>query len=266
MKKFSIIIPNYNKGPFIEQCLNSVFQQTLSKDEYEVIVIDDGSTDNSIDIINNYDVILLKSNRLRAGGARNIGFEKATGEYIILLDSDDFFATNNVLSELNAQLRGEDIVFVRYIEHKSGKERIIMEDETKTLDELIYQSDYFCCTLKCFKRDLLSDIHYKERCTHEDIAFTISLMCKAKSMMFFQEPLYVYYKPDTNSTVDHYTVRKATDFLQQTLEYFYLADQYPDKKEAILKRVCINNYIRRINHLYDWVVNDKPYTYKEFKD
>lgn len=264
MKKFSIIIPNYNKSTLIEQCLSSVFNQTLSKDEYEVIVIDDGSNDDSISIINKYDVLLLKSNRLGAGGARNVGFESASGEYIILLDSDDFFTNNNVLSNIKNQLNDEDIVFVRYIENKLGAEKMIMEDETKTLNELIYTSQYFCCTLKCFKRSLLNDIHYKERCAHEDIAFTLSLMCKAQSMLFFKEPLYTYYKPNTNSTVDNYSIRKATDFLQQTLEYFYLADQYPDKKQDILKRVSISNYVKRIEHLHDWVSNDKSYTYKEF--
>ncbi len=85
--KFSIIIPNYNKGILIKNCLNSIFNQTINKEEYEVIIIDDASTDNSLDYINGYDVVLLKSNRLGAGGARNCGFEVAKGAYIILLEN-----------------------------------------------------------------------------------------------------------------------------------------------------------------------------------
>lgn len=89
--KFSIIIPNYNKGKLIKNCLDSIFNQNIARDKYEVIVIDDGSTDNSLEFIDEYDITLLKSNRLGAGGARNKGMEIAKGEYIILLDSDDFF-------------------------------------------------------------------------------------------------------------------------------------------------------------------------------
>lgn len=144
--KFSIIIPNYNKGILIKNCLNSIFNQTINKEEYEVIIIDDASTDNSLDYINGYDVVLLKSNRLGVGGARNCGFEVAKGEYIILLDSDDFFANNNVLKNLNNSLNGEDIVFVRYMQDRLGKKVVIHENEESTLEKLIYGSKHFCCT------------------------------------------------------------------------------------------------------------------------
>ncbi len=256
--KFSIIIPNYNKGTLIKECLNSVFKQTISREEYEVIVIDDGSTDNSLRYINEYDVVMLKSNRLGAGGARNKGLDIAKGEYIILLDSDDFFAEKNTLFKLKKALNGEDIVFVRYIEDKQGEQRVIQENEEMTLAELIYKSKYFCCTLKCFKRDLVNDIRYKERSAHEDISFTLELMCKAESMLYFKD------KPNKNSTVDNYSIRKAIDFLDQTIEYFYIADKYPLKQEAMLRRVKLENYYKKIDKLYDWAKNGNLYTYKEF--
>lgn len=262
--KFSIVIPNYNKGTLIKNCLDSIFNQTINKKEYEVIVVDDGSTDNSLEYINEYDVILLKSNRLGAGGARNKGLDIARGEYIILLDSDDFFADNNVLTKLNANLNGEDIVFVRYIEDKLGEKRIIQEDENSTLDELIYKSKYFCCTLKCFKNSLVDNIRYKERCAHEDISFVLELMCKAESMLYYKDNFYVYYKPNKNSTVDNYSIRKAIDFLDQTIEYFYFMDKYPLKKDSILKRVKLDDYYKKIDKLYNWSKNSNAYTYKEY--
>lgn len=262
--KFSIIIPNYNKGTLIKNCLNSVFKQTINRDEYEVIVIDDGSTDNSLEVIKDFDVISLKSNRLGAGGARNKGLDIAKGEYVILLDSDDFFASNTVLAKLKENLNGEDIVFVRYVEDKLGEKRIIQEDEDNTLEELIYKSKYFCCTLKCFKKSLVSDIRYKERCAHEDISFVMELMCKAKSMLFFKDNLYIYYKSNAESTIDNYSIRKAIDFLNQIIEYFYFTDKYPDKKDLIWKRIEFENYYNKIDKLYDWVKNENKYTYKEY--
>ena len=99
MYKYSVIIPNYNKEKYVKECLDSIFNQTLSKDMYEVIVIDDGSTDNSLDIIKNYDVKLLRTNRKRAGGARNVGIDAAQGEYIIFVDSDDYLYSNEVFEK-----------------------------------------------------------------------------------------------------------------------------------------------------------------------
>ncbi len=263
--KFSIIIPNYNKGKLIKKCLDSIYNQTLSQSEYEVITIDDGSDDESLDIIKTYNnYILLYSNREYAGGARNKGFDVAKGEYIILLDSDDFFTDTTVLEKLKNQLNDEDVVFVRYIENKAGTINYISENEESNLNELIYKSKYFCCTLKCFKRELISDIRYKERCFHEDISFVIELMCKARSALFFKENLYVHYKPGNNSTVDNYTIKKATDFYTQMISYFYLADKYPNKKEFILNRIKIDNYYKKIDHLYDWIKNNNPYSYKDF--
>lgn len=102
MYKFSIIIPNYNKEKYIRRCLNSIVTQSINKQNYEVIVIDDGSTDGSIDIIKEYDVKLLNSNRLGAGGTRNKGIDIAKGKYIILLDSDDYLYKNDILEKLDS--------------------------------------------------------------------------------------------------------------------------------------------------------------------
>ena len=101
MYKFSIIIPNYNEEKYIKRCLESIFNQTINKSNYEVIVIDDGSTDNSIEIIKQYNVKLLNSNRLGAGGVRNKWINIAKGKYIILLDGDDYLYKNDVLEKLD---------------------------------------------------------------------------------------------------------------------------------------------------------------------
>ena len=151
MYKFSIIIPNYNEEKYIKRCLDSIFNQTMNKGKYEVIVIDDGSTDKSIEIIKQYDVKLLNSNRLGAGGARNKGLDIASGNYIILLDGDDYLYENDVLEKLDKKLDNQDIVFVKYKQILGDEEKIIEENTSNTLEEQIYKSNHFCCTLKCFK-------------------------------------------------------------------------------------------------------------------
>lgn len=264
MYKFSIIIPNYNEEKYIKRCLEIVFNQTIDNSMYEVIVIDDGSTDNSIEIIKKYNVKLLNSDRVGAGGARNQGFNIATGKYIILLDGDDYLYKNDVLEKLDEKINNEDIVFVNYKQILGREEKIIEENSTNTLEEQIYKSNYFCCTLKCFKKELVEDIRYQSKCYHEDISFTFELMCKAKTLLYFDDILYVYYKEKGTSTIDYYTLQKALDFTTQTLRYLYFADKYRDKKQFIMNRIEQEQYLSKISKLIDWIQNDNYYTYNEF--
>ena len=97
MVKVSIIIPVYNVEAYLSQCLDSLLQQSLQ--DFEIICVDDGSTDNSLLILNQYAkeddrIIIRKQKNKGAGAARNLGLLYAQGEYVIFLDSDDFFETD----------------------------------------------------------------------------------------------------------------------------------------------------------------------------
>lgn len=89
-------------------------------------------------------------------------------------------------------------------------------------------------------------------------------MCEAKTLLYFDEILYVYYKEENTSTIDNYTVRKALDFTTQTLEFLYFVDKYKDKKQSLIRRIEQEQYLLKISKLIDWVENDNPYTYNEF--
>ena len=103
----SIVVPVYNASKEILYCLNSIWIQGLLNDEYEVICVDDCSTDHSVDVIKsemmkhqNLKYIRNKRN-LRAGGARNQGVKKASGKYIVFIDSDDYFHTEELQQAVN---------------------------------------------------------------------------------------------------------------------------------------------------------------------
>ena len=103
MVKVSVIIPFYNqKLEYLKQALNSVLNQTLK--DIEIICVDDGSTDNTcyeyINKLNDNRIQLYKKAHEAAGSARNLGVEKASGENIMFLDSDDFYPENTVLEQL----------------------------------------------------------------------------------------------------------------------------------------------------------------------
>lgn len=123
--RFSIIIPNYNKGDYVRECLDSIFNQTIDKSKYEVIFVDDGSTDNSLEIAKNYDVRLFQTNRKMAGGARNKGIDNAIGEYLIFIDSDDYLYSNDVLEKLDKHITDEDMINLSLVREYSDKTEII---------------------------------------------------------------------------------------------------------------------------------------------
>ena len=108
MPKYSIIIPVYNVEKYIKKCLDSVFNQT--EKDYEVIVVNDGTKDNSMDIVKEYDVRIINQNNQGLSEARNTGLKNAKGEYILFLDSDDYIE-KDLLKELNKAIQNKpDIV------------------------------------------------------------------------------------------------------------------------------------------------------------
>jgi glycosyltransferase involved in cell wall biosynthesis len=108
--RLSIVIPLYNKEKFIDRCLKSLLDQNLSPEEYEIIIVDDGSTDSSYTLACAYaekhpNIVAHRQKNGGAGAARNTGFELAKGDYIYFLDADDYIAKNSLefIVELSEQ-------------------------------------------------------------------------------------------------------------------------------------------------------------------
>ena len=125
MIKVSLILPVYNTGKYLRQCLESIENQTLKN--FEVFCVDDGSTDDSVEIISEYvkkdsRFHLLEQKNAGGGAARNHGMEAAKGEYLAFLDSDDFFEPG------------------------------LLEKQAKRLDET--KADLSVCKVRCWHEDL----------------------------------------------------------------------------------------------------------------
>jgi len=101
MKKISIIIPMYNVAQYLKKCIDSVYEQELLDSEFEVVIIDDESLDDSLDkakkhTLEKNNVIIISQKNRGLGGARNAGIEYSTGVYVLFLDSDDFLLPNKL--------------------------------------------------------------------------------------------------------------------------------------------------------------------------
>ena len=104
--KLSIVIPVYNTEMFIRRCLNSIVDQSISPDNLEVIIVNDGTKDNSVNIINEFcnlypNFQLINQSNSGLGAARNAGLKKATGDYVWFIDSDDFISNDSIKNILH---------------------------------------------------------------------------------------------------------------------------------------------------------------------
>lgn len=200
MPKVSIIVPVYNMEKFLEKCLQSLVKQGL--EDIEILAINDGSTDNSQNIINEYTKKYsnIKSFIKENGGqsdARNYGLAKASGEYIAFIDSDDW-VENDYMEMMynNAKLNDSDIVICDFENiYENGIKKVKKEIDNGILD---IQKAYmiampgFCN--KLFKRSFLESINFKfyNGIFYEDLAIYPVVAARTNKISYVAKDLYKY--------------------------------------------------------------------------
>ena len=117
MVELSIVIPNYNNEKYIKKCIDSILNQTFVK--YEIIIVDDGSSDNSVEIIEsmkkkNNKIKLIRQFNQNAAIARNKGIEIAKGKYILFIDSDDYINDNDSIKNMIDKIENNDLLLCNY--------------------------------------------------------------------------------------------------------------------------------------------------------
>lgn len=196
-KLISIIIPIYNSEKYISNTFDSLLNQTIGFENLEVIFVDDCSTDDSYEIISQYSkehenviAIQLEKNSGYAGKPRNVGIDKASAEYLMFLDSDDWFnedACEVLYSEIISDER-IDLVVGGYsnIFPKSKDDRFIRRNKRKNKNKYKNaKNDYILLTAppsissKIFRKKLLvdNDIHFPEGIPAQDLVFVCNAIC-----------------------------------------------------------------------------------------
>lgn len=196
--RFSIIIPNYNNAEWLDKCISSVLNQTYKN--YQVIIVDDCSTDNSVEIIEKYPVVLFQAKeKAFNGGARNMGISLASGDYILFLDSDDWFISCNFLKNLNDFIIANNepdcirLPFKIQFEGDNTLEVWLNDDNIKSLVD----SCYVACWTKCVKRELVQ--LFPENTLMEDVVQHIKQCDNIKEVIPFNELCVMYNRNNTNS-------------------------------------------------------------------
>ena len=227
--KFSIIVPTYNREKYIIKCIDSVLDQTY--DNFEVIIIDDGSTDNTENLVKKYQdkrIKYFKNENHGIGYSRNFGINKAKGDYIFFLDSDDYLE-ENMLEEVLNNIKNHDILIFNYKEIYEVDNHILLngfdEFSDYTLEkhpELINKINLGPCN-KVFSTKLFKDKEnrFPEDIKYEDFPLIIKLFKEAKKIKSCG--LYLtnvaVHKGGETLTVDErvFDIFKGLDMVKNTL-------------------------------------------------
>lgn len=203
--KFSIIIPNYNNEKYIEKCINSVLNQTYKN--FEIIFVDDMSSDNSYEIIrelkeNSWQQIKIIRNESKRynGGSRNVGLTKATGDYILFIDSDDWLKNDEVLQRIHDHIVVNDYPDVIFTGFEMIEETQITSNILNfiNMDEVIH-NPFAAAWLKVVRRELYLEYPFPEGTMFEDRIQNYSLIRGIKTFTCLGETTHCWNRLNPNS-------------------------------------------------------------------
>ena len=217
MTYFKIIIPNYNNEKWLTKCLDSIYNQTFK--DYKVVVIDDVSTDNSCEIIENHplDLTLIRLDRKAYnGGARNKGIRyDIPSKYTIFIDSDDWLYSNDVLQAIHDKLEETkvDCLTIQYnciMEHGE----IIYTMKRNNLHDLVFDENGACWT-KVIKTELIKE--FPENTLMEDTVQHINQCNYIKTMDTLNKTCIAYNRTNTDALTNpskHQTIKWKASILR----------------------------------------------------
>ena len=231
-KKISIIVPIYNMEQYLERCLLSLIHQDYQN--LEIILINDGSTDNSINICNKYKKIdnrIIVINKAHSGlsDTRNIGIKKATGDYIGFVDSDDYIDKDmfkNLIEgaeKYQCEISMCDLVETYNPNEKAKRDPLnyIKMNKKQALEQLLYDKNIGNYVIdKLFSKTLFDNISFPIGKLYEDISTTYKLFIKANNIIYIPTTMYYYYQR-SDSIVNNITRKSILDYINAVFERYY---------------------------------------------
>jgi glycosyltransferase involved in cell wall biosynthesis len=293
-KLISVIVPVYNVSKYLRQCVDSIINQSYKN--LEIVLVDDGSTDSSGDLCDEYAKVdsRVKVIHKENGGlsdARNAGLDIATGEYVGFADSDDFIHCDMYrILAMNLEMENADMAIGNWKEFHDGDEETLTDSRSgntqvflgiETLEFLIYGKDGYRISFsvwdRLYKRELINEFRFPKGKCYEDVVWSAKVFYKAKKSVYVDRDLY-YYRRRDDSIVgldskgqDEVSERAITDEIPQIEEQIrFLSDigqeEMADEVMYYLYEMIFSYYTRchyGKNHLQDklldMVDNYKPW-------
>ena len=281
----SVIIPVYNVAEYLKQCLDSVYSQI--RDNYEVILVDDGSTDNSGDICDEYKLkysqtIVVHKENGGLSDARNAGIKVATGEYIYFIDSDDWLAPNAISTLLDYAVENKcEVVqgglfyaYNDYLLYDNSQKTPFVLNKNQAMKELI-KNDYIknFAWGKIYKTEIVKKYLFIKGVYFEDSYWQHHIIHEVNNYGVIPFPLY-YYRQRESSISGTFSI-KILDLLKgYEQRLLFVSDKYPQYTKLIAKKfwqtvantlisiksnkndyITLNNYWIEINNRDNCIYN-----------
>ena len=260
---FSIIVPIYNVERYLEQCIESVLAQDYQN--YELILVDDGSPDNSIDICAKYakqysNIVFIHKINGGVSDARNAGIQIARGEYLMFLDSDDYWEGTTVLSDLQKIIteNNPDIIFNymssiypdKIVNHYINRDKLIgsfREDFQGLYQDGIYLGFPFTKTIK---RELILTNHlfFIKGRSFEDVAWSFFLTKYINSYAIYKNCFYMYRRERKGSISSVATSKNQVSLFQN------LSDVITEIENMKLNNELLPGFKKYVDDIYGYVI------------
>lgn len=258
---FSFVVPIYNVEQYVARCIESLIAQTYK--DIEIVLVDDGSRDSSYEICEEYRkkdprIFLYKKENGGLSDARNFGSERAHGDYIIYVDSDDYIDLQTCEKLLPYTEKSPDIIRgnAMRVEAESG----LLCGETLDADKVYSGTEYLktmmqghgmpmAAWLNIFRREFLvrEKLEFKKGILHEDEEFTPRAYLKAEKVIDTGIPFYYYVIRENSIMTAKDKRRNARDMLSTGLAYEEMLSSLPDKQ---LKEMILDSLVGKYLSIY----------------
>lgn len=246
--QLSIVIPVYNVEAYIERALNSIFQQSVTSINFEVVIVDDGTPDDSMFIVERFRqkypsiITIIRQKNKGLSGARNAGLNKARGKYVWFIDSDDTIENNsiNTLLEITKQ-NDYDVILtnLRWVNveashidysYKNSKYVGQVINGIKCLEEKMQVAT---SPRYILRRDFLSqhNLIFHEGIYHEDMEFGVKMMFFAQKVFVTDKVFYNYLIRENDSITANFKIKRSYDCISIAQELENFRDLYAQNKK-----------------------------------
>lgn len=268
MTLVSIIVPVYNTELYLNDCIQSVLRQSYTK--WELLLIDDGSTDSSPKICDEYTkkdkrIFTVHKKNTGVSSTRNVALSIAKGDYIIFLDSDDFWCNDSALNNLvlTAEKYALDIVRGEY--KRVDKEGFDIKNTNKVPHDIQYSykildsyqflkyviKNEFFGVLSLFKSKILKSIRFDENVIFmEDVIFYLNICTQSIRCMYLPDTVFYAYRQNISSATNNTNIKKLRDSLYIGLAAKKIYEYAPNiNMKNYLFQICLDRYRSTIKWL-----------------